>query len=348
MKDRNSAEQLLQQLGKLSSFLTNLKESEKDYFEKPLEIMRKALGFDMSVLYKVENLIENDLILEVERVADPAKGRPDLLEGMKISIDINNPESKFMNEVNAFKHRDISTVNIPGIGCDLVGFIYLPESLGGGFLFGGDYFGQESAIQEYETRVCEIMCNLLSSIMMKTQFEKLAIYDCLTGLFNSGAIREELKKACRRLQRKKDSTMAIALGDIDFFKNINDKYGHIQGDSVLEEIGQLISSAMRAVFDIAGRYGGEEFLFIFEDCDEKTALKIIERLRESISNHKFKRLDQNGLPIPGKFLSLTMSFGLSHLRQNQHIENPNDLLSMADSALYKSKTKGRNCVTLAP
>ena len=107
MKNRNSAEQLMLQLGKLSSTLTNQKESEKDYFEKPLEIMRKALGFDMSILYKVENLIENDLILEVERVADPARGRPDLLEGMKISIDINNPESKFMNEVSAFKHRDI-------------------------------------------------------------------------------------------------------------------------------------------------------------------------------------------------------------------------------------------------
>lgn len=347
-KSHNSPEYLLEQLGELSSYLASLNESNRDCFEKPLEIMQRALGFDMSVLYKIDNLVENDLILEVLRVLDPPGVRPDLEEGTKISIDIANPEKKFINEVNAFKNHHISNINIPEIGCDLVGFIFTPESFGGGFLFGGDYIGIESAIQEYEVRVCEVMCNLLSSVIMKTQFEQLAEYDSLTGVHNSRAIREELKKIFKRFQRKKDSTMSIALADIDFFKKINDHYGHIQGDSVLEEIGNIISSAMRADFDIAGRYGGEEFLLIFEDTDEKTTFNVIERLRERISAHKFKRIGSNGLPIPKKYINLTISFGISYISSKQIVKNSKELLYLADSALYKSKTRGRNCVTLVP
>lgn len=347
-KSHKNAEHLLQQLGELSSILTGLDESKREFFDKPLEIMRRALGFDMSVLYKIENLVENDLILEVMRVLDPYSGRPDLAEGTKISIDITNPGEKFLNEVNAFNNRHISIINISGAGCDLVGFIYLPESLGGGYLFGGDHLGSDSAIQKYEAGVCEVMCNLLSSCLMKTQFEQLAIYDSLTGVFNSRAIREELGKAFQRLGRKKDSTLTIALADIDFFKKINDQYGHIQGDSVLEEMGALISSAMRADFDIAGRYGGEEFLLIFEDTDEKTTFNIIDRLRKRVSKHKFKGLGDKGLPIKGKFINLTMSFGISYIRTNHKVKTCNELLSMADSALYQSKTGGRNCINLAP
>ena len=345
-KRHYSADTLLKQLGELSSYLTGIDNTEKDCFDRPLEIMQRALYFHVSVLYKITNVIEDDLILEVLKVLDPQGNRPDLKAGAKISINLANPDKAFINEANSFKGNNISAINVPGKGCDMVGFVYLPDNFGGGYLFGGDYWGEESAVQDYEVSVCEIMCNILSSILIKTQFEQLAIYDSLTGLFNSRAIREQLQKAFKRYQRKKNTSTAIVLGDIDFFKKINDQYGHIQGDSVLEEVGRLIMSAIRTDFDFAGRYGGEEFLFIFEETDAEKAFNIIERFREKVSAHKFKRIGENGLTMPEGFLNVTMSFGISFIGEDRNLKEPNELLSAADAALYKSKTAGRNKVTI--
>ena len=345
-KDHYSADTLLKQLGELSSYLTGIDNTERDCFDKPLEIMQRALHFHVSVLYKITNVIEDDLILEVLKVLDSHGKRPDLIDGAKISINLVNPDKVFINEANSFKENSTSSINIPGKGCDMVGFVYLPDNLGGGYLFGGDYYGEESAVQDYEVSVCEVMCNLLSSILIKTQFEQLAIYDSLTGLYNSMAIRNELQKAFKRYQRKKNTATTIVLGDIDFFKKINDQYGHIQGDSVLEEVGGLIISAIRTDFDYVGRYGGEEFLFIFEETNAINTFNIIERLRDKISVHKFKRIGENGLTKPEEFLNATMSFGISFIDEDRDFQDPNELLSAADAALYKSKTEGRNKVTI--
>jgi diguanylate cyclase (GGDEF)-like protein len=342
----NSAEYLLNQLGELSYHLTNVPHQDQSYFEKPLQIINKALGFHIGVLYKITNVIENDLILEVMSVCNPDHIRPDLLEGAKICLDIDNPPLEFTNEVMAFRNRNVSFINIPGWGCDIVGSIYLPENLGHGYLLAGDFFGDESDIQEHEVRVCEIMCNMLSSILMKTQFEKLASYDGLTGLLNSRAIREELEKTFQRQKRKKIASGAVVLADIDFFKKINDQYGHIQGDSVLQEVGCIFESVIRKHLDVAGRYGGEEFLLIYEDTETDQVLNTVERLRLTIENHQFIKIGPAGSPLMGEFLHVTMSFGVA-LLNDQSIENSKEILSVADAALYRSKASGRNKVTLS-
>ncbi|MGZ5017677.1 MAG: GGDEF domain-containing protein [Methylobacter sp.] len=341
----NSPEYLLNQLGELSYHLTNCPHQDQSYFEKPLQIINKALGFHIGVLYKITNVIENDLILEVMAVCNPQHIRPDLMEGAKICLDVDNPPLVFSNEVLAFKNRNVSAINIPGWGCDIVGSIFIPEHLGHGYLLAGDFFGDESDIQDYEVRTCEIMCNLLSSVLMKTQFEMLANYDGLTGLLNSRAIRDELEKTFQRQKRKNNQLGAIVLADIDYFKKINDQYGHIQGDSVLQEVGGLFEAIIRKHLDVAGRYGGEEFLLIYEDSDKDQVLNIVERLRQSVENHKFKKIGPNGSPLDGEFLQVTMSFGIA-LLNDQSIENSKEILSMADAALYQSKEGGRNRVTM--
>jgi diguanylate cyclase (GGDEF)-like protein len=342
----NSAEYLLNQLGELSYQLTDAPQQDRSYFEKPLQIINNAMGFHIGVLYKITNVIENDLILEVMAVCNTQHKRPDLIEGTKICLDIDNPRLEFTNEVMAFKNRNVSAINVPGWGCDIVGSIYMPENLGLGYLLAGDFFGDESDIQDYEIRTCEVMCNLLSSVLMKTQFEKLANYDGLTGLLNSRAIRGELEKAFQRQKRKKTGLGAIVLTDIDFFKKINDQYGHIQGDSVLQEIGTLFEAMIRKHLDVAGRYGGEEFLLIYEDTEKNQVLNIVERLRQSIENHKFKKIGPNGSPLDGEYLHVTMSFGIALLHEPS-IENSTEILSMADEALYQSKESGRNRATLS-
>ncbi len=341
----NSAEYLLNQLGELSYHLTNVPHQDQSYFEKPLQIINQALGFHISVLYKIANVIENDVILEVMTVCNPDHIRPDLVEGAKICLDTAHPRVEFTNEVMAFKNRNVSAINVPGWGCDIVGSIYLPENLGHGYLLAGDFFGDESDTQEHEVRACEIMCNMLSSVLMKTQFEKLASYDGLTGLLNSRAIREELEKAFQRQKRKNTWSGAVVLADIDYFKKINDTYGHIQGDSVLQEVGRLFDASIRKHLDVAGRYGGEEFLLIYEDSEADQVLNIVGRLRQTIEDHPFKKIGPNGNPLDGEYLKVTMSFGVA-LLNDPSIENSKEILALADSALYLSKTGGRNRVTL--
>jgi diguanylate cyclase (GGDEF)-like protein len=345
-KITHSAEHLLDHLGALSQELTSKPLEGRSHFDKPLQIVNEVMGFHVSVLYKIANVIESDLILEVVAVCNPEHQRPDLMEGAKICLNIHQPPLEFTNEVQAFRQKTVSAINVPGWGCDIVGSIYMPESLGHGYLLAGDFFGDESDIQTYEIRACEVMCNMLSAVLMKTQFEKLASYDGLTGLLNSRAVREELEKSFQRQKRKNSGVGAVVLGDIDFFKKINDQYGHIQGDSVLQEMGSLFDAATRKHLDVAGRYGGEEFLLIYEDSSKEQVMGIVERLRQSIENHHFKKIGPNGSPLPGEHLQVTMSFGIAPL-QCQGVQSSQEILAMADVALYRSKEQGRNRVTLA-
>lgn len=346
-KIETDAKDILNTLGAFSSYLAGLDSTVAidDCFSRPLAIMREAMAFDVSVLYEISNVVDNWLIVEIKMVFDPEGYRPDLREGEKISLNIDNPDTLFVNEIEAYKSHTISSINVPNEGCDMVGYIYLPEGLGGGYLVGGDYCGQESRVKDYEASVCEVMCNLLSTTLIKTQFEQLAIYDSLTGLRNSRSIREEVLHICKRFDRKRDSVASIVLCDIDYFKKVNDTYGHIQGDIILKEMGTILSDSMRSHFDVAGRYGGEEFLLIFDETDATEAFEVTERLREKIATNLFSKCDPSGRPIKGEFLNITMSFGIAE--KGGSTDNGDDLewISRADQALYQSKRDGRNRTT---
>jgi len=347
-KHESDAKTVLTQLGRLSGFLTGLDAgaSKNDCFNLPLEILQKTMMFDVSVLYKVSNIIENRLILEVIKIFDPSGHRPDLKEGRKLQLFLDNRDKRYANEVAAFLDKRISSINVPGVGSDIIGYVYLPESFGGAYLFGGDFCGKESSVKDYEVAGVEIMGNFLSAILLKTQFEQQAEYDNLTGLFNSGKIKQKVETILKRFERKSDSCACIAMGDIDFFKKVNDTYGHIQGDLVLKKIGDILSTSLRGVFDMAGRYGGEEFLLILDETDDVTAFQIIERVRKQIQTTKFEKIDKTGKVMKKKFLSVTMSFGISLLSKGSGIEKSNDWINQADTALYTAKQNGKNMTIL--
>lgn len=345
-KTTNTPENLLNLLGELSHHLTHAPQQDTSYFDKPLQIINKALGFHISVLYKVTNVIENDLILEVVSVLNPKHDRSDLTVGNKISLDMNNPRPEFVNEVAAFKTRKVSAINIPGWGCDIAGAIGAPDGMGHGYILAGDFWGMEAETRNYEVDACEIMCNMLSAVIMKSQFEKLASYDGLTGLLNSRAIREELEKAFQRQKRKTGWKGAIVLTDIDFFKKINDNYGHMQGDSVLQEVGKILDETIRKHLDVVGRYGGEEFLLVCEASEPAQVLNLVERLRQTIETHPFRKIGADGRVMEGETLRVTMSFGVALIKEAT-MESSKEILAQADAALYKSKEGGRNRATLA-
>ena len=353
-KKVSDAGQILNALGKLTEYLNKVDQdisikgySDKDIcFDYPLEIVSETLLFNISVLYRVSNLINDRLILEVVKVLDPGSMRMDLQEGRKIRLFTDARDKRYVNEVNAFMNKKASQINVKGMGCDIMGYVNFSEDFGGVYLVGGDFVGKDSGIRDYEISAMEIMCSLLSTIIMKTRFERKAEYDDLTGLFNSGKIKDELERILLRFKRKPHRRAVLAMGDIDFFKSVNDDYGHIQGDLVLKEVGGIISHSMRQCFDLAGRYGGEEFLMIFDDTDAKEGMEAVERIRQTIHAYKFPVLNREGNLIAGKDLNISMSFGLVQISGEDITRNITDWIARADEALYQSKNNGRNRTTL--
>jgi two-component system cell cycle response regulator len=163
-----------------------------------------------------------------------------------------------------------------------------------------------------------------------------ATHDSLTGLWNRGVIMELLNRELTRSRRESGCT-AVLLCDIDHFKSVNDTYGHPIGDEVLREVAKRLVAAVRS-YDFVGRYGGEEFLVVLNNCDPTSALGRAEQMREAIAS---REVITDGGP-----LALTMSMGV--LRSVDWPDLPaGACLGEVDVALYAAKSAGRNCVRVA-
>jgi len=130
--------------------------------------------------------------------------------------------------------------------------------------------------------------------------------------------------------RRKEIPLALAMVDVDHFKNVNDKYGHNVGDLVLKEIGRLCRKKLR-ITDMVARFGGEEIVFLFPDATDKKAFTIAERLRLRICEHDFKIIRE---PV-------TVSIGIASQIPSRE-STLEDLIKKADTALYQAKNSGRN------
>lgn len=163
-----------------------------------------------------------------------------------------------------------------------------------------------------------------------------ATHDPLTSLLNRGAIMDLLGRELHRSYREQTST-AILLGDVDHFKRVNDTLGHVVGDEALAEIANRLLGSVRS-YDFVGRYGGEEFLVVLNNCDPNYAPGRAEEIRRSVSSRP--------LPTAKGPLSLTMSFGVL-LSADWGPRPIEELLHEADLALYEAKAAGRDCSRVA-
>lgn len=159
----------------------------------------------------------------------------------------------------------------------------------------------------------------------------MATQDKLTGLNNRHAFDPILKQAIKLSTRNKQA-LSMVLVDIDHFKKINDQFGHISGDAVLVQFAEILSKNLRES-DSLCRWGGEEFILLLPDCDAMNATAIAEKIRLEINSNPFS--------IMGKKLTVSASFGLSQYIIN---DTQDSLIARVDSALYKAKHNGRNCV----
>jgi len=163
-----------------------------------------------------------------------------------------------------------------------------------------------------------------------------ATHDSMTSLLNRGAILDLLARELARTHREKGCTVMM-LCDLDHFKNVNDSYGHVVGDEVLQEVARRLLFSVRS-YDFVGRYGGEEFLIVLNNCDSSQAVLRAEEVRNGIATHPVQT-SRGPLPI-------TMSLGVLASRDwDFHLAE--EILGEADAALYRAKADGRNCARLA-
>jgi diguanylate cyclase (GGDEF)-like protein/PAS domain S-box-containing protein len=163
-----------------------------------------------------------------------------------------------------------------------------------------------------------------------TQLKELAAKDHLTGLYNRSKIDEVLEYLIKRANRH-HTAFGVIMVDIDYFKVVNDKYGHQVGDSVLCEFANLLTHASRET-DIVGRWGGEEFLIVVENTNEDGIVKLAEKLRVIVEANEFAFINKK-----------TASFGVTVYHAGDKI---NSLINRADKALYEAKNSGRNQVVI--
>jgi len=163
-----------------------------------------------------------------------------------------------------------------------------------------------------------------------------ATHDTLTGVWNRGAILETLDKEVWR-SRREGQSLGVLIGDLDHFKSVNDTYGHPAGDAVLREISRRMQADVRP-YDSVGRYGGEEFLILLPGCNTPAAGDAAERLRKAVS--------RDPVETPTETLQVTMSIG-GVSTADWPKDGPNQVLQMADLALYRAKNEGRNRVVMA-
>jgi two-component system cell cycle response regulator len=176
--------------------------------------------------------------------------------------------------------------------------------------------------------------NRLIEAREKMRFQ--ATHDGLTSIWNRGVIMDLLGRELARSRREGKCT-AILLGDLDHFKRINDTHGHHAGDEVLKETAKRLLSSVRS-YDFVGRYGGEEFLVVLNNCDPAFGLVRAEDIRKVIAERPVQT--STGL-VP-----VTMSLGLL-LSQEWGYRSAEELLQEVDAALYAAKGAGRNCVKVA-
>lgn len=186
---------------------------------------------------------------------------------------------------------------------------------------------------KYRLKIGERILRLENRIM------QLASIDPLTGVLNRRVFMERLDSEIQRYYRFR-TPLSVIMMDLDYFKNVNDLYGHLAGDQVLRQVAEKLGHLIRG-YDFIGRYGGEEFIICLPAAGSERISDIAERIRIEI--------EKMHIPLEGNIngVKITASFGVSCLEKNTGV-SIDELIKKADNALYQSKREGRNRVCIAP
>lgn len=186
--------------------------------------------------------------------------------------------------------------------------------------------------QEFAQRVADQVALSIANLKLRETLRNQSIRDPLTQLFNRRYMETYLQRELARAHREQTS-LSLAMIDVDRFKRINDTFGHKAGDTVLVSLSQFLERNSRS-YDLVCRYGGEEIALILPSTTLDVAYERVDRLREGISELVIQHLDRT-LP------QITVSVGIASFPENAR--SADDLVQLADNALYHAKASGRNC-----
>lgn len=201
----------------------------------------------------------------------------------------------------------------------------------------------EGKLNDKEVDYIEQLTNQVATTINRAnvyaEILKHATLDALTGFYNKRQLEERLKQEVSS-SRRQHLPLSVIMTDIDFFKGVNDTYGHAVGDLVLKTVSDVIRSQLRE-YDVAGRYGGEEFTILLPSAGIKDACMVAERLRKAVEK---RMIDISKLTPEHKNINVTISLGVYQMQDGDEIS---DLIIKADRALYEAKSGGRNKVVSA-
>jgi len=202
------------------------------------------------------------------------------------------------------------------------------------FLYKVNALDMSLAIETFHGSHVESLEESIESLQAKQEeLRKQAITDSLTGMVNHEQVFSELARVLTAAQRQR-IPLCILMADLDYFKKVNDTYGHQSGDMVLRETSERIKSSLRD-FDLVGRYGGEEFMILLVNTTLDTAGMVAERIREAI--------ERDPMPTTSQPINVTISMGIAAAGEADTVET---LVERADNALYNAKRGGRNQVAV--
>jgi diguanylate cyclase (GGDEF)-like protein len=197
----------------------------------------------------------------------------------------------------------------------------------------------EARYEELEQRMLGLQRENLDLTVKNRMLSEVSTRDSLTGLYNRWFVVEKLDSELNRSLRH-GSPMSLLMLDIDHFKRINDTFGHPAGDQVLQSIGRLLRESCR-VYDVPGRYGGEEFCIVLPETKPANTTIVAERIR--------RRLESTELPCGDGSIVVTASIGIAGMDVpvgEGDMLSPAALIDRADRALYSAKSRGRNRIEM--
>ncbi|MDP2157771.1 MAG: sensor domain-containing diguanylate cyclase [Nitrospirota bacterium] len=271
---------------------------------------------------------------QVKHFSGEISGGPKEIDfrGTLAGIAIENKHKEYVSDIKQF----VMKVLPPEFKTDEArSVIAVPLFFEGGLI---GVFGMLSKQKEFldsrQISLVEVMCNQaatsIANAKMHAEIERMATTDGLTGLYNHRVFQQKLTEELKRSERH-ETPLSLLLTDIDFFKKVNDTYGHPVGDFVLKGVSRILQHEIRDI-DIAARYGGEEFVVILPGTDSIGAKNIAERLRKAIMAETFSS--------DNRTLKVTTSIGIATVPADARTKE--ELIEKTDQALYHAKHNGRN------
>jgi diguanylate cyclase (GGDEF)-like protein len=317
------------------------------YFVKPLNIPNVAAKITRSIRKRRQGeervlIIDDDVDLlaylntvlthagmTVETLQDPSHllDRTSSFQPELVLLDLHMPEVSG-DELAAMLRQFEKWNNLP--------ILYLTQEQdqqerAHALMRGGDGFINKPVGEEFLIKTCR------NRVRRLRDMQQAIALDGLTGLLRHANIKEALGTELQGAARS-GNPLSVVMLDIDHFKHVNDTYGHALGDVVISTVGTLLTQHFRRS-DRLGRYGGEEFVAVLPNCDANAAERLVNRLREAFAEIKFVDRETS--------FSCSLSAGIADTRNFPGLMGE-QLLELADAALYTSKQNGRNCVSVAP